>query len=471
VREHHAARKGAETMYAVSRRTLQVLFGRIEHADPRRRRLIGLLQGVTTSLGNRAISMLVNFLSVPLAIRYLGPELYGAWISLGSLLAWLQLTDFGLNNGLANALTTAVGRDRPDLVRAQVANGFLLLGGIAGITGIVGLLAWPFIDWSILFGVTSAGARSEIGPAVALAFAIFLVQFPFSITSKIYMAYQEGRIANYWGAAGNVLSLLALVIVIRTEGGLPWLVVAVSGTGLVVNVANTAWLLLWHKPFLMPSLRHADPMSIWSLGQISGKFFLLQMMALVTFESPNLVIGYYLGAAHVPEYRLTYTLFNYVLLPQSMLFFYLWAAYNEAIARNDIAWVRRAFRLNLMGGMAFSAVAVCCLALIAKPFIGWWAGPNVVPSASLIAWMMVWSLINAFTNPIASLLAAASHLGAQILYSGIATACNLMLSIYLVTRWGVDGPIAAAVVSYAVIICVPIYADANYLIRKLSRAV
>jgi hypothetical protein len=81
-------------------------------------------------------------------------------------------------------------------------------------------------------------------------------------------------------------------------------------------------------------------------------------MALVKFESPNPIIGCYLGAARVLEYRLTYTLFNYVLFPQSMLFFYLWATYNEAIARKDIARVRRAFRLNLTAGMTFSVVAV-----------------------------------------------------------------------------------------------------------------
>ncbi len=457
-------------MYAVSRRAFRVLFGRIEAEDPRRRRMIGILQGVATSLGSRAVSVLVNFLSVPLTIRYLGPELYGAWLTVGSLLAWLQLTDVGLNNGLANAITTAVGQNRPDLVRAHVANGFLLLGGIAGLTGIVALSAWPFIDWSALLGVTSAVGRREVGPAVGIALAIFALQFPISITGKIYMAYQEGRIANYWGTAGNVLSLLALLLVTRTEGGLPWLVIAVSGTGLLVNAANTAWLLLWHKPFLRPSLRHADPGSIRSLGQVGGKFFLLQMMALVTYESPNLIIGYSLGAAQVPVYRLTYTLFNYAALPQSILFYYLWAAYNEAIARKDIAWVRRTFRLNLMAGMGFSTVAVACLAVIAKPFIGWWAGPNVVPSVSLIAWMMAWTLINAFTNPIACLLAAAAHLRVQILYSGIATAANLVLSMYLVRHWGVEGPIAAAVVSYALIICVPVYADVNYLIRKLAHA-
>lgn len=458
-------------MYAVSRKAFRVLFGRIEAEDPRRRRLIGLLQGAATSLGNRAISILVSFLSVPLTIRYLGPELYGAWITLGSLLAWLYLTDFGLNNGLANAITTAVGQDRPDLVRTHLANGFLLLGSIAGLTGIAALAAWPFIDWSALFGVTSAGGQSELGPAVALALAIFLLQFPISIITKVYIAYQEGRIANYWGAAANLLSLLALLIVTRTEGGLPWLVIAVSGTGLLVNVLNTAWMLFWHKPFLRPRFRHADFGSIRSLGQVGGKFFLIQIMALVTFQTDNIVIGHFLGAAHVPEYSLTYNLFNYASLPQAMLFSYLWAAYNEAIARKDIAWVRRAFRLNLAAGMAFSAVAVVGLAVIARPFIGWWAGPNVVPSGSLIGWMMAWSLINAFTNPIACLLAAASRLRAQILYSGIATAFNLALSITLVQRWGVDGVIAATVISYAVIVCVPVYADANSLIRKLSHAV
>lgn len=190
---------------------VRLLFTRIESGDHRQRRLRGMMQGVVTSLGNRIVGVMVTFLSVPLTIGYLGTERYGVWITLGSLLAWLQLSDFGLGMGLTNAVTTAAGQDRPDLVRTHISNG-MLLSAIAAAVAAVMATAWPFINWNALFGVGSPAAQAE----VAAALAIFLLQFPLGIAGKVYMAYQEGRIGNYWGGAGNILSLLALLAVTHT---------------------------------------------------------------------------------------------------------------------------------------------------------------------------------------------------------------------------------------------------------------
>lgn len=452
-------------------RAFRSVFARIDvEEDHRRRRLLGIVQGAVTNLGNRAVTVLVTFLSVPLTIHYLGPERYGAWVTIGSLLAWLQLTDFGLGHGLTNAITAAAGQGRPELVRIYMSSGVCLLAMVALATGLAAAAAWPWIDWAALFGVATPEAQAEIGPAVAAALVIFLLRFPLSITGKIYLAYQEGRIGNYWGVAGNVLSLTALLAVTRTEGGLVWLVIAISGTHLLLGLANAVWLFVLHRPAVAPRLGSVQLSSMRTLGNVSGKFFLIQIMALVTFQTDNLVIAHFLGASQVPSYSVTHSLFSYTALPQSILFSYLWAAYTEAIARGDIAWVRRTFYLNLAGSMAFAALSVAVLAFIAKPFILWWAGPAAEPSTGLLSWIAAWSLVDGFTSPIACLLAAAAHLRAQIIYSAIATASNLLLSIMLVQTWGVSGVIAATVISYVVFICLPTFVDAEFLLRKLRRA-
>lgn len=451
-------------------KAFRLLFLRIEGGDHRHRRVLGILQGVVTGLGNKLLGMLISFLSVPLTIGYLGTERYGAWVTIGSLLAWMQLTDFGLGNGLGNAVTTAAGQDRPDLVRMHLSNGFVLQTGIAAGIGLLAALAWPFINWSAVFGVTNPDTLAELGPAMALALAFFLLGFPLACAGRLYMAYQEGRIGTYWGITGNLLSLAALITVTRTGGGLVWLVAAVSGTQIMVTAASNAWMFTRHRPVLLPGLRYVKFAEMAPLGAVGGKFFLIQIMALVTFQTDNLVISHYLGAASVPEYSLIYTLFSYTSLPQSLLFGYLWSAYTEAIARRDIAWVSRTFHLNLFASLGFTAVALSVLVFIAQPFIAWWAGPAVTPSYSLIAWMAAWSMINALTNPVACLLAAASSLRYQLIYSFFSTVSNLVLSLYLVGVWGVAGVIAATVLSYAAFVCIPTLFDVEFLLRRLRRA-
>lgn len=450
---------------------LSLLFGTIRSGDHRRARLVGIIQGITTNLGSRVVSIFVSFLSVPLTIGYLGPERYGAWITLGSLLAWLGLTDFGVGNGLTNAVTTAVGQERPDLVRSHVTNGLILLSMFALITAVLASLAWPYLNFNLLFGLAGNQARAEIGPAIMLATAIFLLQVPLIVSSKIYRAYREGRIENYWGMISNLASLGSLLVVTHTHGGLVLLVAAVSGTSLIISVVNTGWLFIWHKPFLRPSFRAINFAEMPSLLDVGGKFFLIQIMALITFQTDNLVIGHYLGASNVPTYNITYRLFDYAILPQTLLFPYLWTAYSEAMARKDIAWVGRTFKQTLFVGTAFSSVAAILISFIAKSFIAWWAGHSVTPSSSLIIWMASWCVINAFANPMGCLLAAAANMRAQVIYSSIATLLNIFLSINLVKIYGVDGVIAATVISYAIFICAPAYIDVHFLLKRLNNAV
>jgi O-antigen/teichoic acid export membrane protein len=105
---------------------------------------------------------------------------------------------------------------------------------------------------------------------------------------------------------------------------------------------------------------------------------------LIVFQSDNIVVGHFLGAAKAPIYSLTYNLFNNYLLLQTLSFSYLWVAYTEAIAHGDIAWIRRAYRPCAVGGTALTLALATCLCFIAQPFIGWWAGPQVVPLMSRV---------------------------------------------------------------------------------------
>lgn len=440
-----------------------------QSSNPRAKRLAGMIQGVTTSIGNKLLGFVISFISVPLTIHYLGPERFGAWVVIGSTLAWLGLTDFGLGHGLTNAVTTAASEDRPDRVRMHLSNFMLLMILVALAIAPVLFLAATQLDLAALFGVHTPLAIHEVNIAVLLSIAFFVVRMPLALSSRVYNAYQEGRIANYWGMVGNIANLICLIAVTRTGGGLPMLVLAMSGAGLVIELANTTWLFTRHRPAIRPHFRYVDRSEMHAITKVGVQFFIITAMALVTFQTDTLIIAHFLGAETVPRYSVAYALFNYATLPQAMMFPYLWAAYNEAIARGDMAWVRKTFRLTVTLSVLGTVAVAGVILLVCQPFIMWWAGPPAVPTFSLAATMAVWVIINAFTNPIACLLAATAHLRNQIRYSALSTVSNLVLSLYFVTRLGPIGVIGSTVISYLVFVCVPIYVDAQRLMTRLEQ--
>ena len=116
--------------------SLRVALGRTEIADHRHHRLVSIVQGVVTGLASRVAGIFISLLSVPLTIGYLGPERYGVWVLLTSLLAWVRLADLGIGSGLISAITGALGSERPDLGRAHVSTAIAFLTAISVVLGL-----------------------------------------------------------------------------------------------------------------------------------------------------------------------------------------------------------------------------------------------------------------------------------------------------------------------------------------------
>jgi O-antigen/teichoic acid export membrane protein len=192
-----------------------------------------------TSFGGRGVGMLLSLVSAPLTLHVLDAERYGLWITIGSMLGWLSIADLGLGNGLTNQIAAAQARGDREAARVAVSTSFAIIGVVTALMAALFALAFPFVPWRAVFAVTPRVGDAELSITIALCAGIFFAQFPLGLVEKIYSGFQEGYVSNAWAVAANVLTVLALVAVVRLEGGLPALVVALSGVPLLVRLANT----------------------------------------------------------------------------------------------------------------------------------------------------------------------------------------------------------------------------------------
>lgn len=434
---------------------IRLALGKGEVGDHSQRRYAGISRGILTGLAGRGVGILVSFFSVPLTVRYLGAERYGAWVTISTAMAWIALADLGLSNSLTNAVSEGYAKENTSLAGDYVAAGFWSLIAIAGLLTTLFFFVWPFVSWDHVFNVQSPESVAEVRPAVAVAFAIFVLNLPFSIVAKIYGAYQEMFIANVWSAVGNILSLAALVIVTRLNKGLVSLVLAVSGTILLVNIVSAIWLFGYSKRWLVPRVERVTLFRVKKLASQGGMFFLIQIAALILFQTDNLIVAHYLGAAAVTPYSVTWRLFNYTMIFQVLASPSYWPAYAEAFARGDRAWVRRSFRTNFRFTLASASVIAVPLVFFGRWIIRVWAGNAAVPPGGLLIAMGIWSLIYGATISQSCVLASAGRLKGQTIYSLVAAATNLFLSIFLVQKMGLTGVIVGTIGAYVTCIIVP----------------
>lgn len=446
-----------------------LLQGRLAPTNEGQGRLVRTVRTLLTGLAGRGIGLLVNFISLPLTLGYLGQERFGVWATITTLTTWVGLSDFGFGNSVTNALSDALGRRDEARARRVVATAFWLLTVVSLLLLPLAGLIWHSLDWARWLGISAALARSEAVPALAVAGLISLAGFPLSLVTRVLEAHQEGARANYWLMMQNVAGLAGLVAGTSLQAGLPALVAAVWGTQLLVSVAASVWLFTRHKPHLRPRLAVVDRVEAAALWRLGGQFFVVQFNGLLLFQTDALIIAPFLGAGAVTPYNVTWRLFAYAGLVPALFNNALWPAYTEAFARRDGAWIRQTFKRALQATLAVTALLAALLVVIGEWFIRIWAGPEAVPPFAVIAWMAVWGVISAAMGVCASLANATGQLRGQMVCGFLAALLNLFLTITLVQSHGLPGVIAATVIAYAVCVIVPIGLETRAILHRLPQ--
>jgi O-antigen/teichoic acid export membrane protein len=426
-----------------------------------------VLGAALSALAGRGVSLLVNLVSVPLTVGYLGAERFGAWTTLSTVLAWFQIADLGIGNGLTNSLATAHGTGRTDAARAYLTTALALLSGVAVALLLVGCAAGPFVDWVAFFNVKSATARGEIVQAVIAAVALMLVGFPLSAVDRAYLAMQDGALLNAWSALANLTSLVAIVLATRSGTGIPGLVVATGGTRVAVGLLSALYLFWRRRPGLRPALAAIDWVKGRELARTGALFFGIQLSALVLYNTDNVIIAKILGPEQVTPYAVSW---RFMTLPSAIIglvFPYLWPAYGEALARGDVTWVRKTLARTTSGAALVGLFVSMPMVVWGQQVVRWWAGEAAVPTRTLLVWMGLWGLIAAPMSAISCFLNASGKLRVQVAFGLVTAASNVTLSIILARRFGSTGVIAATVLTYAASSLVPALVQARMAVRQL----
>lgn len=410
----------------------------------------------------RGIQILTALVAVPLTLHYLGNERYGMWMTLSAFTALLSFTDFGIGNSVLTALAHRAGQDDHHGLRVQVSSAYGAMTGIAAIMLVLLAIVWPFVDWAGLFNAKSALARQEAGPAAAMFLAILALTTPVSLIARVQLGLQQGFRGNVWQSVASLAALGMLVVATRLEASLPWLVLALAGTPLVVSLVNTLHFFWKVRPDLRPAVRLFDGHAIRRLSVDGGMFLVLQVCAALLFQINAVIIAQVLGAAAVATYAVPERMFAIVGMILAFVLSPLWPAYGDAVSRGDIAWVRRTLRLSLVLGMTGAAIMSLALVVLGPTLLRLWVGNAVAVPFGLIAGFAVWKVFEAAANAMAMFLNGINALKIQLVLALVNVAVSLVLKVWWVKLFGLPGVMYATIVAYVVIALPPL----AWVVRK-----
>jgi O-antigen/teichoic acid export membrane protein len=408
-----------------------------------------------SSIAGQGIFVLTLLVSVPLTLGYLGAERYGLWMAISSFVGILGFADLGLGNGLLNAISEANGRNDRDAARRYVSSALAMLSAVAVLLACAFAAIYPVVSWREVFNISSRRTIEEAGPSMAVLMACLLAGLPLGIVPKTQLGYQEGFVNSLWDVAGRVAGLIGLLLVIRFQGGLPWLVLAICGAPVAANALNGLVLFGVRRPWLRPRFRYVRARAVEGLLRLGLLFFILQVVTAAAYCSDNLIIAHMIGLDAVAQYAVPARLFS---VPSMLLGFALtplWPAYGESIARGDRAWTKRvlfrSMRLSLAGGGAAAVV----LFLTGGWIVKMWAGPLVTPSRGLLAGLGAWLIVSAFGNAVGVFFNGARVIRLQVILAPLMAGAKLVLSVILVSKFGLPGLAWGTAIAYAMVSLVP----------------
>ena len=96
------------------------------------------LRQIKGSFAFKLIALTASFLALPLMIQYLGPEQFGVWSTLLTVMTWLVFFDLGVGNGLRNMVAIALAQNDQADAAKFIASGYTIVG-------IISLVLWVFI--------------------------------------------------------------------------------------------------------------------------------------------------------------------------------------------------------------------------------------------------------------------------------------------------------------------------------------
>lgn len=403
------------------------------------------------SAGSRAVSVLVNLATVPLALHYLGAEQYGIWLVLTSAMAWLAFAQLGVAPSLLNHLAASEGRADAARGAGLVATAWWLQVATAGGLILVLMVLLPFLPLRALLNAGEGVDLAAVRDAAVLLWLGFLLALPIQVATAVFQAKQEGYLAHGWDLLRSFLRLGGIVVAVRADLGIQGLAAAYAFAPLVAGVASTIHLFGRRHRSLAPRPGQVSRLWVGPLLRTGLQFTGLTLGALIISYTDNIVIAQVLGPIQVPPYAVTFMLAQLFIMLEMIVLDAAWPAYVEAAARGDGDWVRRTHvrlvRVSLAGALA-SGVA---LLLLGRPVIRLWAGADAVPSMALLAVMALLIGVQSVQLCYGRLTTALGAVRTNMLLGLANAAINLPASILLARSIGLPGVALGTVIGYAVI--------------------
>ena len=410
-------------------------------------RTIKIKRNILTSFIIKGVNIAVGLALVPLTIEYLNPTKYGIWITLSSIIGWFGFFDIGLGQGLRNRFAEALAKGEKKLASIYVSTTYAIISIIIGCVLLLFYAVNPFLNWNKILNVgNNVGLQNELSIIALVVFTFFCLRFIFKLITTILTADQRPAKASIFDLLGKLIALLLIYLLTKTtQSSLLYLGIVMSSAPVLVLIISSFWFFNGKYKAYRPSFNLIDFSKAKDLFNLGIKFFIIQIAAVLLYQTNNIIISQLFGPAEVTPYNIAFKYFSALMMGFSIILTPFWSAITEAWVKKEIEWIKISVRkLILLWGL------LCLFGTIMLILSSWiykvWVGSKIVIPFSMSALVLAWVLLNSWNSIYSQFLNGVGKIKLQLYLGIMAAFLNIPLAIFLGKRIGVNGILLANII-------------------------
>ncbi|HUN74980.1 MAG TPA: hypothetical protein VMU40_10730 [Steroidobacteraceae bacterium] len=402
----------------------------------------GFTLALVTNFAGKGISTIVQLAALPIAISALGQEKYGLYAMLAALLNWMAIASVTITPGLTIQLIGARARsDRRDEGKA-IGTGLLFSSLLAVLLFGAVQVAFHLIGLARMFGHVPTPVAPDLWRSLNLFSFFVLMNLVLSVAEGAQAGYQKQYLHNLFLTLGNVVTIVAVLTLVRAKPSIFNMIVAVYSGQLLARALSFVQVL-WSRPYLFSGMRGLDLSSI-ALMVRTGSAFLLTSIASFCYQSLTV---YLVGRWGGPLFATQMSVFITVLgaLGSTLMMFTqsLWPAVRDATVRADFTWVSTAYLRTTKFLMIYVALAAVTATVAGDRIIHLWVHTQLTVEGASRLFLGAYFLLLAWEQINYSFLIGIGCFWYAAGWYFLGSVMMLVNSSWLLGRYGISGMLAA----------------------------
>lgn len=330
-------------------------------------RSVAVKKNIVGSLFVKGCSIIISLLIVPLTLGYVSSDLYGIWLTLSSIIMWLNFFDIGFTLGLKNKLTEAIALGDMQRGKVLVSTTYFMMIAIFIPLCILLEMIIPHINWASFLNVTG-NYNPDIIKTLHILAACLCAQMIVNVLTAVLAAYQKVALSSAFPVIGNFISLFIILLLTKyCPPSLSLLALAISTIPIFVIIIASFILFSSSFKAVAPSWNFVKKKQIKDLFNLGSKFFLIQAQIVVLYQCTNILISNLSGPSDVTSYNIAYKYITISMMILTIIMAPLWPAFTEAYTKNDYSWMKNVYNkmCKLWGGLT----VIVILMIIVSPIV------------------------------------------------------------------------------------------------------